>query len=164
MKVKLYVTYTDGRKIVYNGTMTKPKPESSIVFDYYCKIKVIPTIKQMIAKVINDEGDFICKREVKFPWNISQYGNKCYFGITICGDRVVHDTVTTLINKNDTKEYGYVIQWVYDENGHIMHDNNGNPLGKTIRVRLEHDNGAKTINEQNLIPNIRKLMSSINNI
>ena len=162
MKVKLYVTYEDGRKVVYNGTMTKSKTESSIVFDYYYKIKVIPTIKQMIAEVVDDEGNFICRRKVQFPWNISQYGNKCYFGITICGDRVVHDTVTTLNNRDNTKEYGYSIQWVYDENGNIMCDNKGNPLGKTIRVRLEHS-AAKTINEQDLTPNIRKLMSSINN-
>ena len=163
MKVKLYVTYEDGSKVVYNGTMTKSKTESSIVFDYYYKIKVIPTIKQMIAEVVDDEGNFICRRKVQFPWNISQYGNKCYFGITICGDRVVHDTVTTLNNRDNTKEYGYSIQWVYDENGNIRRDHEGNPLGKTIRVRLEH-NGVKTVNEQDLPPNIRKLMGSINNI
>ena len=163
MKVKLYVTYEDGRKVVYNGTMKKSKPESSIVFDYYCKIKVISTIQQMIAEVVDDDGNFICRRKVQFPWNISQYGNKCYFGITICGDRVVHDTVTTLNNRENTKEYGYTIQWVYDENGNIRRDHEGNPLGKTIRVRLEHS-AAKTINEQDLAPNIRKLMSSISNI
>jgi len=163
MKVKLYVTYEDGRKVVYNGTMTKSKTESSIVFDYYYKIKVIPTIKQMIAEVNDDEGNFICRRKVQFPWNISQYGNCCYFGITICGDRVVHDTVTTLNNRDNTKEYGYSIQWLYDENGNIRRDHEGNPLGKTIRVRLEH-NGVKTVNEQDLAPNIRKLMGSINNI
>lgn len=163
MKVKLYVAYTDGRKIVYNGIMTKSNAESSIVFDYYYKIKVIPTIKQMIAEVVDDEGNFICRRKVQFPWNISQYGNKCYFGITICGDRVVHDTVTTLNNRDNTKEYGYSIQWVYDENGNIRRDHEGNPLGKTIRVRLEHS-AVKSINEQDLTPNIRKLMSSISNI
>lgn len=162
MKVKLYVTYEDGRKVVYNRTMTKSNSKSSIEFDYYYKIKVDPAIKQMFAKVVDDEKT-ICTRKVQFPWNISQYGNTCYFGITICGDRVVHDTVTTLINKNDTKEYGYVIQWVYDENGRIMRDRNGNPLGRTIRVRLEHS-GAKIVNEQDLAPNIRKIMGSINNV
>ena len=163
MKVKLYVTYEDGRKVVYIRTMTKSNPESLIVFDYYYKIKVDPAIKQMIAKVIKKKEKTICIRKVQFPWNIPQYGNKCYFGITICGDRVVHDTVSTLINKNDSKEYGYVIQWVYDENGRIMHDNKGNPLGKTIRIRPKH-NGVKSINEQDLPPNIRKIMGSINNI
>lgn len=163
MKVKLYVAYTDGRKIVYDATMIKSKAESSIVFDYYCKIKVIPNIRQMIAEVVDDEGNFICRRKVQFPWSISQYGNKCYFGITICGDRVVHDTVSTLNNRSNTKEYGYSIQWVYDENGNIMRDREGNPFGKTTRVRLEHS-GAKSINERNLNPDILKLMSTINNI
>lgn len=163
MKAKLYVEYEDGRKVVYTKTMIKPKTESSIVFDYYCKIKVNPTIKTMFAKVVDDDEKTICRRKVQFPWNISQYGNKCYFGITICGNRVVHDTITTLVNKNDTKEYGYVIQWVYDENGNIRRDNEGNPLGKTIRVRLEH-NGVKSVNERNLTPSIRKLMSSISKV
>ena len=160
MKVKLYVIYEDGSATTCSGIMKKPNPKSAIVFDYYCKIKIKPTIRKMIAEVSDDKGNFVCRRRVEL-WHHTQYGNKCYFGITICGDRVVHDTVTTLINKNDTKEYGYTIQWVYDENGRIMRDHEGNPIGKTIKVRLEH--GAKTINEQNLIPNIRKLLMSVPN-
>ena len=163
MKIKLYVDYVDGRKVCYVTRMTKSEAGSNVEFDYYIEIKRDPEVKEMFAKVVDDYGKTICTRKVQFPWSIEQYGDKCYFGITICGTRVVHDTVTTLNNRNETKEYGYVIKLVYDEHGNVKRDNKGNPIDKTVRIRLEH--GAKTIiNEQNINPNVLKLMSTINSI
>lgn len=164
MKIKLYVDYVDGRKVCYVKNMSKSAVGSNIEFDYYVEIKRDPKIAKMFAVVIDDDGKTICTRKVQFPWKIEQYGDRCYFGITICGTRVVSDTVTTLNNRHENIEYGYVIKWCYDEHGHIKRDHQGNPIGKTIRVRLEHNGAKAIINEQAVNPNVLKLMGTINSI
>ena len=101
MKVKLYTDHTDGRKICYVKRMQKTNPKSNCEFDYYVKIDRDTTIEKMIAIVIDDQGRRICKAEVKRCWSDPTASKIYYFGITICGNRVVYDTVTSLCNRSE---------------------------------------------------------------
>lgn len=127
MRIKLYTDYNDGRKICYVANMKKTETKSNIEFDYYVKLKRDPTITKMIATVINDEGSVICKDLVKKCWADEKSTKTCYFGITICGARIVSDTVSTLQNKSEGKNVGFAVEYIKDENGKQLYDREGNP-------------------------------------
>lgn len=160
MRVKLYTEYTDGRKICYVVRMKKSSTESNIEFDYYVKIKRDPAIAKMLAVVINDEDKVICKDLVRKCWTDEKSSKQCYFGITVCGSRIVPDTVSSLQNKSENKNICFVVEYIKDENGNQLYDREGNPLSNTRRVVI---NGkVKNVDSSKMSLNMQRLIHGYN--
>lgn len=158
MRVKLYTDYVDGRKVCYVAKMKKSDAESNVEFDYYVKIKRDPEIEKMIAVVIDDEGKAICKDLVKKCWSDEQSTNQCYFGITVCGARIVSDTITTL-QRAERKNICFVVEYIKDENGNQLYDAKGNPISKTKRVSLS---SVKNVDSNRMSYKMQKLIHGYN--
>ena len=160
MRVKLYTDYVDGRKVCYIMKMKKSATESNIEFDYYVKINRDRNIKKMTAVVINDDGKVICKDLVKKCWRDEKSTRQCYFGITICGNRIVSDTVPNLQNKSEGKNVGFVVEYIKDENGNQLYDKEGNPVSNTRRVII---NGrVKNVDSSKMSFKMQKLIHGYN--
>lgn len=158
MKVKLYTDHTDGRKICYVKRMQKTNPKSNCEFDYYVKIDRDTTIKKMVAIVIDDQGRRICKAEVKRCWSDPTASRTYYFGITICGNRVVYDTVTSLCNRSEGNII-FVVEYTKDADGNQLYDAKGNPISKTRRVSLS---SVKNLDSSNMSYKMQKLIHGYN--
>lgn len=160
MRIKLYTNYVDGRKVCYVTNMKKSAAKSNIEFDYYIKLKRDNTIEKMMAVVINDEGKVICKDLIKKCWSDERTSNQFYFGITICGSRVVSDTVTNLQNKSEGKNVGFLVEYIKDENGNQVYDREGNPMSNTKRVII---NGrVKNVDSSKMSYKMQKLIHGYN--
>lgn len=159
MKVKLYTDHTDGRKICYVKQMQKTNPNSNCEFDYYVKINRDTTIEKMIAVVIDDQGRRICKAEVKRCWSDPKASKTYYFGITICGNRVVYDTVTTLCNRSEGSNTIFVVEYTKDADGNQLYDAKGNPISKTRRVSLS---SVKNVDSNRMSYKMQKLIHGYN--
>jgi len=160
MRIKLYTDYVDGRKVCYIAKMKKSATESNIEFDYYVKINRDRNIKKMTAVVIDDDDKVICKDMVKKCWSDEKSTKQCYFGITVCGNRIVSDTVSNLQNKSEGKNVGFIVEYIKDENGNQIYDREGNPVSNTRRVIL---NGrVKNVDSSKMSFKMQKLIHGYN--
>lgn len=159
MNVKIYVTYTDGRKIMYPTKMTKTDVNSMSDFDYYVKLRRLSTIKKAFAVVIDDDDNVVIKAPIMVCWRASTdwYSSHLYFGITICGDRVVYETRSSLTHASP-KIIGYEVEYIRDKHGNIIYDREGNPKEEFCRPIRQGDDhlGVKKIRPERLSPRIRE--------